>query len=69
MIHRAALKKGTNFSSEHDLRLAERQVFEIIAEKLSVSVEEIEKIADANKGEGTCITMDHPFGKKFFIGS
>jgi len=69
LIHRATVKKGPNFSSEKDLRLAEKQVFEIIAEKLSVSVEEVEKLADANNREGTCITMDHLLGNKFFIGS
>ena len=69
LIHRAEIKKGPHFSSRKDLKIAEKQVFKKIAKKLSISVKKVEELADANDGEGTLITMDHPFGKKFFIGS
>ena len=69
LIHRAKVKKGPDFSSEADLKIAEKQVFEIIANKLFILAKDVENLADANNGEGTFITMSHSLGNKFFIGS
>ena len=65
LIHRAILLKSSDATYE-EMLMAEKQIFEFIADNLSIHLEEIYKMAE---GDGTCITMEHPYGKKFFIGS
>jgi ATP-dependent protease ClpP protease subunit len=67
-IHRAIPKDGVELENIK-VKETEDQVFKLIAEKLNISVEEVEKLANANNGEGTIISMDHSLGKKFFFGS
>lgn len=64
LIHRAVKKEAS--ISNNDLKKSEKQVFEIIAEKLLVSIREVYEMA--NKLEGTIINMYHPLGKTFFMG-
>lgn len=63
LIHRAT-KENENFSSE-EIAIMERQFFEYIAQKLELITDEVYEMAD----EKTVITMDHPLGKKFFLGN
>jgi hypothetical protein len=65
LIHRARLIKNSDTTYE-ELLMAEKQIFEFIADNLSIHLEEIYKMAEGN---GTYITMEHPYGKRFFIGS
>lgn len=65
LIHRARLDLNSDTTYEK-LLIAEKQIFEFIAEKLQIELCDVQKMAD---GEGTYITMEHPYGKKFFIGS
>lgn len=64
LIHRA-VKIDASISNKN-LKKSEKQIFGIIAEKLSISIREIYKMAD--NVEGTIINMYHPLGKTFFMG-
>jgi len=65
LIHRARplINSGT---THEELLMAEMQILEFIADNLSINIEEVYKMAEGN---GTYITMEHPYGKNFFIGS
>lgn len=65
LIHRARPLINSDTTYE-ELLMAEKQIFEFIADKVSIHLDEVHKMAE---GKGTYITMEHPYGKKFFIGS
>jgi hypothetical protein len=67
LIHR--IKKTNHIMSEKKRELVEKQIFDFIALKLSISLVDLYEMANANNGNGTIIRMDHPLGKKFFIGN
>ena len=67
-IHRTIPKDGVEVENKK-VKEVEDQVFKLIAEKLNISVEEVEKLANANNGKGTIINMNHHLGKSFFFGS
>jgi len=67
LIHQA---RKTGFGvSDKKVKVVERQIFQFIAMKLSILLEDIYKMAIANDGKGTFLTMEHPLGKRFFIGN
>jgi ATP-dependent protease ClpP protease subunit len=65
LIHRARPLINSDTTYE-ELLMAEKQILEFIAEKLQIELCDVQKMAE---GEGTYITMEHPYGKKFFIGN
>ena len=67
LIHRSQKSTGVHITDE-ELRASEKQIFELISEKLGISLNDVEALADANGGKGTYLSMNHPLGKKFFIG-
>lgn len=67
LIHKVKPDPNSPVVSEKRLRVVERQIFRMIAEKTQTTLENICLLA--NDGIGTYITMDHSLGKKFFIGS
>jgi len=62
LIHRA--KKVDSKISNIKMGTIEKQIFEIISEKISIPLKKVYKMAD----ERTYLTMEHPLGKRFFIG-
>lgn len=63
LIHRA--KKSSPNASDNEIQKTEKQAFQMIAKKLHIPLSKVYKMAD----DITTITMEHPFGKKFFIGN
>ncbi len=63
LLHRA--KSEDEDLSPADLFWAERQIFEIFAQKLKIKLKKVYEIADQN----TLINMEHPLGKNFFISN
>jgi ATP-dependent protease ClpP protease subunit len=62
LIHRV---KILDSGPSNEMINFERQVFELISQKLSISVTDVYEMANRD----TCITMSHPLGKRFFIGN
>ena len=65
-IHRVKKDKRFDLTREEVL-LVEKQILQFIAGRLDLSLRAVYKIANANDGVGTVITMQHPLHKKFFF--